>query len=131
MINMLIGPIISDHCMTGDNHLDFLQNGLPEQPDDVPLATWIAMYFQHEGALSHYTQLAMQHLNDTFPDRWIGHDSTINWPLRSPDLTLLDFCLWGWMKSKTYRRKVNTQDELLDHIMDVITCVRERQAALR
>jgi hypothetical protein len=32
---------------------------------------------------------------------------------------------------KWYRRKVDTQDELLDHIMDVITRVKECPDALR
>jgi hypothetical protein len=74
--NMLIGPVILIECMTGHNYLHFLQNELPEQLKDAPLATWIAMYFQHDAAPSHYTQLAMQHLNDTFLTRWIS--STIN-----------------------------------------------------
>jgi hypothetical protein len=54
------------------------------------------------------TRLVMQLLNDTFLNRWIGRGSTINWPPRSPGLTPLDFCLWGWKNSKVYRRKVNT-----------------------
>ena len=70
-------------------------------------------------------------LNDTFPNRWIGRGSTINWPPRSPDLTQLDFCFWGWIKSDVYRRKVDTRDEVLDHIMDVIARIKERQDALR
>jgi hypothetical protein len=70
----------------------------------------------------------MEHLNDTFPNRWIGCGSTINWP---PDLTPLDFCLWSWMKSEIYRRKVDTRDELLQRIMDVIAHMKERQDALR
>jgi len=85
--------------------LDFLQNELPKQLEDVPLARRIAMYFQHDGAPSHYTRHVMQHLNDTFPNRWIRRGSTINWPPRSPDLTPLDFCLWGLMKSEVYRKK--------------------------
>jgi hypothetical protein len=48
--DMLIGPSILD-CMTGHNYLDFLQNGLPEQLEDAPLATWTAMHFQHDEAL--------------------------------------------------------------------------------
>jgi hypothetical protein len=32
---MLIDPAISDDRMTGHNYLDFLQNGLPEQPEDI------------------------------------------------------------------------------------------------
>jgi len=66
---MLIGPVILDDRMTGQNYLDFLQNELPKQPEDVPLATRIAMYFQHDGAPSCYTRHVMQHLNDTFPNR--------------------------------------------------------------
>ena len=31
----------------------------------------------------------------------------------STDLTPVDFCWWGWMESEVYKRKVDTQDELL------------------
>jgi hypothetical protein len=86
---------------------------------------------QHDKAPSLYTRLLRKHLIDTFPNRWIGRGSTINWPPRSPDLTALDFCLWGWMKSGVCRRKVDTRDELLDHIMDVIARKEQRQDALR
>jgi hypothetical protein len=49
MINyMLIGPIILDDHMTEHNYLDSLQNGLPEQLEDVPLTKWIAIYLQHD-----------------------------------------------------------------------------------
>jgi hypothetical protein len=117
--------------MTGYNYLDFLQNGLPEQLEEVALATQIAMYFQHGGAPSHYARLVMQHRNDTSPNPWIGHGRTINWPPRSPDLTPLYFCLWGYMKSKVQRREAYTRDELLDRIMDVIARMKKRQDALR
>jgi len=128
---MLIGPVILDDRMTGQNYLDFLQNELSKQLADIPLATRISMYFQHDGAPSHYTRHVMQHLNYTFPNRLIGHGSPINWPPRSPDLTPLDFCLWGLMKSELYRKKVDTRDELLVNILDVITCIKESQDALR
>jgi len=52
-------------------------------------------------------------------------------PLLLPYCAPLDFCLWGWMKSKVCRTKVYTQDELLDLIMDVITSIKECQDALR
>jgi len=102
---MMIGPVILDDRTTGQNYLDFLQNELPKQLEDIPLATRIAMCFQHDRAPSHYTRHVMQHLNDTFPTRWIGRGSNINWPPRSPDLTPLHFCLWGLMKSELYRKK--------------------------
>jgi len=89
----LIDPVILDDPMTGQNYLDFLQNELLDQLDAVLLATPIAISFHHDGAPSHYTRHVVQHLNGTFPDRWIGRCSTINWPPRSPDLTPLEFCL--------------------------------------
>ena len=35
------------------------------------------------------------------------------------------------MKSEVYRKKVDTRDELLVNILDVIACIKERQDALR
>jgi len=34
------------------------------------------------------------------------------------------------MESEVYRKKVDTQDELLVNILDVIACIKERQDAL-
>jgi hypothetical protein len=45
---LLIGPVILEDCMTGQSYPQFLRNELPEQLKDIPLATWIAMYFQHD-----------------------------------------------------------------------------------
>jgi hypothetical protein len=105
---VVIGPVTLEDHMTGQN------------------------YFLHDGAPLHYARHVIQHLNDTFPNRWISRGSTINWPPRSRDLTPLDFCLWGWMKSEVYRRKVDTWDELLDCIMDAaIARIKEHQDELR
>ena len=103
---MSFGPVILEDRVTGQTYLDFLQNELPKQLEDVSLATRIAMYLHRDGALSHYIRLVMQRLNYNFPNRWIDSSSTTNWPPRPPDVTPLDFCLWGWMKSEVCRRKV-------------------------
>jgi hypothetical protein len=123
---MLIGPVILDDHMTGRNDIYFLQNGLAEEREDVRLATRIAMCFQHYEAPSYYARIVMRHLNVTFRNRWIGRGSTINWPPTSPDLPPLNFCLWGWMKSTVYSRKVDTREELLH----VIARIKESQNAL-
>ena len=54
--------------------------------------------FQQDGAPPHWGLEVGQFLNETFPDRWIGHDGLIPWPLCSPNITLLDFFLWGYVK---------------------------------
>jgi len=43
-----------------------------------------------------------------------------------------DFCLWGWEKSKVYKEKVNTRDELIARIMNSAALIKqERQDDLR
>jgi len=52
--------------------------------------------------------------------------------LARTDLTLLDFCLWRWMKSEVYKGKVNTGDELVARIMNSDALIKqERQDDLR
>ena len=36
-----------------------------------------------------------------------------------------DFCLWGWMKSKVYKEKVNTRDELVTRIMNSAALIKQ------
>jgi len=43
-----------------------------------------------------------------------------------------DFCLWGWKKSKIYKEKVNTRDELVARIMNSAALIKqERQDDLK
>jgi hypothetical protein len=49
----------------------------------------------------------------------------------SPDLTLLDFCLWGWVKGKVYKTKVDTRDELLARILEAAARIKKREDQLR
>jgi len=48
-----------------------------------------------------------------------------------PDLIPLDFCLWGWMKSEVYTRRVDTRDELLGHVLGAAVRIKEREDQLR
>jgi len=38
----------------------------------------------------------------------------------STDLTPLDFCLWGWIKSDVYKITVDTRDEFLARMLCVL-----------
>ena len=55
-------------------------------------------------------------LDQTFPDRWMGRDGPMLGPPRSPDLTPLDFFLWGYVKDIVYRTPVPNIDELIMRI---------------
>ena len=74
------------------------------------------MYFQHDGAPPHYTRHAREYLNESFPNRWLGRGGPVAWPPRSPDLTPLDYYLWGHMKTLLYETKVESRAALRDRI---------------
>ena len=103
--------------LTGEAYLRFLQEELPRLLEDVPLNKRGRMYFQHDGAPPHSREVR-NFLNYRFPGRWIGRGGPHNWPARSPDLSPLDYCVWGWMKELVYSVKVVTRDALLGHIVD-------------
>jgi len=75
------------------------------------------MYYQHGGALPHFSQVVRQYLNYKFPNGWIGRGSTQNWPPQSPDMNSSDCHVWGYMKDMLYAYKVNTREELLQRIL--------------
>ncbi|KAG8303110.1 hypothetical protein J6590_108196 [Homalodisca vitripennis] len=96
------GPFFfMERTVTGIIYLDMLQNFLIPQIDedeqqDAPF------YYQQNGAPPHYLTDVRDFLNGRFPGRWIGRSGQIAWPPRSPDLTPMDFFLWGFIKDKVY-----------------------------
>ena len=60
------------------------------------------MFFQQDGAPPHWGRDVKAFLHQEFPNRWIGRDGPIHWAARSPDLTPLDFFVWGFLKTTVY-----------------------------
>jgi len=64
-------------------------------------------------------------LDATFPNRWIWRDGPTLWPPRSPDITPLDFSLWGYVKDKVFSAPVPDITNLKARITDVFATVTE------
>ena len=86
--------------MKGIVYLDMLQEFLIPQLDEDDQEGRI--HFQQDGAPPHYLGEVREYLNTRFPGRWIGRAAPIAWPPRSPDLTPLDFFLWGFVKDQVF-----------------------------
>jgi len=54
--------------------------------------------------------------NESFPNRWLGRGGPVAWPPISPDLTPLDYYLWGHVKTLVYEPKVDSRAALRDRI---------------
>ncbi|GFV98122.1 thyroid receptor-interacting protein 11 [Trichonephila clavipes] len=84
------------------------------------------LWFQQDSATCHTARATIDLLKDTFGDRLISRFGPVNWPLRSCDLTPLDYFLWGYVKSLVYADKPQTLDHLEDNIRRVIADMRSQ-----
>jgi hypothetical protein len=74
-----------------DMHQQFL---IPQLDEDDQKGR---IHFQHYGSPPHYLGEVHEYLSTRFPGRWFGRAAPIAWPSRPPDLTPLDFILWGFV----------------------------------
>ena len=65
-----------------------------------------------------------EYLNESFRNRWLGRGGPIAWPPRSPDLTPLDYYIWGHMKMLVYETKVHSRTALRARIFAVAEQIR-------
>ncbi|GFT82628.1 putative transposable element [Trichonephila clavipes] len=77
-----------------------------------------------DGETYHTARATIDLLKDTFGDRLISRFRPVNWPPRSCDLTLLDYFLWGYVKSLVYADKPQTLNHLEDNIRRLIADIR-------
>ena len=119
----VIGPHFFDGNLNGEKFRKFLRDDLPELLEDVHLETRREMWLQLDGAPAHYHANVRKFLNRQFADRWIGRGATHNWPARSPDLTCLDFFLWGHIKNVVYQIPPTTPDNMKQRIQDAIQAI--------
>lgn len=122
----IIGPVILPHRLNGENYLEHLQNTLPNLLDDLPLGLRHDMWFMHDGAPPHFALNVRNYLNQQYPNKWIGrgNDAPVNWPPRSPDMTPMDYFLWGTLKEMVYSRSVNTEEELWGRIQNGVDMLK-------
>lgn len=121
----LIGPYLLPDRLDGQKYLIFLQQVLPDLLQHVPANVRRIMWFQHDGAPAHFSRNVRNYLDTAFPNRWIGRGGPVSWPPRSPDLSCLDFFLWGQLKSAVYETPIASPEDLVARISAAAADVRD------
>lgn len=131
----LIGPYFYEGILNGERYLRFLRNIIPGLVEEIPINERLTMWWQQDGAPPHNSNLVTRFLTDRFGVNWIGNQGPVKWPARSPDMSPLDFFLWGHLKQVVYAEKPNNLNDLKNRIThacrqitpDVIrsSCTRE------
>ena len=102
----------------GDTYLALLKNDL--YPAISNMGNSSELIFQQDGAPPHWARPVRNWLNEEMPGKWIGRgsptDKNIAWPARSPDLTLMDYFVWGFVKSKVYVQNYENLEYLKNSI---------------
>jgi hypothetical protein len=118
----LTGPFFAPCTVNSANYLEMLRTFfMPKFRELVDEDEW---RFQQDGAPPHYANIVRDYLNQELDDRWIGRGVTngnLAWPARSPDLTPLDFYLWGHVKDLVYGRKPTDYYQLMEFITEAFT----------
>lgn len=121
--NTFIGPVYLPPVINGENYLQFLNNAPFD--DDIPIGLRNRVVYQQDGAPAHFTLAVRQWLNERYPGRWIGRGGPIAWPPRSPDLTPLDFYVWGYLKAEVYQVPIDTREQLIERIESACEKIKE------
>lgn len=114
----LVGPYFYENVLNANGYLQFLQEELPPLLAHVPLQLRLNMWLQHDGAPPHKARRVTEYLHNTFANRWIGINGPIEWAPKSPDLTPLDYFLWGTLKNQVYKTPTRNLDHLKEKIRD-------------
>lgn len=105
--------------VNSERYVEMLQTFLLDAIRQLQLPLDVTWY-QQDGARPHTSNMSMEVLREMFPGRLLSQRGDQSWPARSPDLSALDFFLWGYVKSKVFQNRPQNLDDLKNNIREVI-----------
>lgn len=127
----IIGPFFLPPRLNGQHFLEFLNTSILDFLENLPLNQRAELWWQMDGCPAHIFLPVRGWLDTEFPNKWMGRFGPTAWPARSPDMTVMDFFLFGIMKSKVYATPVENEVMLRERIVQAvaeITPVQIRKA---
>lgn len=119
----IIEPFFIEGNLNANIYLDLLRNQILPAIDNLFDGNIQNIWFHQDGAPPHYAVIVRQYLTNTFPNRWIGRRGEIEWPSRSPDLSPLDYFLWGYVKNNVYVTKPANLADLRERILHQVNLI--------
>jgi Transposase. len=127
----LYGPVILPNRLNSNEFVNLLDNDLIDILEEMPIATRQNIYFQMDGCPAHNGRIVQNWMNDRFGEKWIGRYGPVRWPARSPDITPLDFYVWGTLKSNVYKIPINSREDLINRIRMCCNEMRRKRIELQ
>ena len=115
----IIGPYFFEGTVNTERYVELIENFVV--PELKRKRKYSSAWFQQDGATCHTSTVTLNVLKKHFKDRIISRGTSILWPPRSPDLSVCDFFLWGYLKSRVYINKPRDLEQLSANIRSEIT----------
>ncbi len=110
----IVGPYFFTQTVNTERYVEMLRSFLvPQLKRRRKLSR---TFFQQDGATCHTSRVTLEFLRKHFGDRLVSRSTEFQWPPRSPDLSVCDYFLWGYLKQRVYVNKPRTLDQLRTNI---------------
>jgi hypothetical protein len=120
--------------MNSKRYAAMLQNFLQSRMENIVENEALEdMWFKQDGATAHTVRMSLNVLKRMFPGCLVSLMDDLQWPARSPDLSIWDFFLWGHLKERVFRSCPHTlpqpREQIIAEVMaiprHVSTCCRK------
>ena len=119
------GPYFFEDCLDGSGYRLIFQRFVRDLKANIGQTELDITWFQQDGATPHTANESIDLVKSVFGNRTVGRRLAVNWPPRSPDLTPLDFFLWGNLKERVFKDvKATTVRGLKDRIKSAFDDIR-------
>lgn len=133
--NLIVGPYFFQQNVNAQSYLQMInQYVLPQlQARYGQFANGAVrrLWWVQDGAPAHRAIVVRRRLQQLFPNRVVGLGHPVEWPPRSPDLTPMDFFLWGYIKDKVYKTVPQNIAQLQQRITNCIVGLRRTRMGRR
>ena len=125
----VIGPYFFEEegvtsTVNSERYAAILQNFLqPRMENIVENEALGDVWFQQDGATTHTARMSLNVLRRMFPGRLVSLRGDLQWPARSPDLSICDFFLWGHLKERVFRSRPQTLPQLRERIIAEVMAI--------
>jgi hypothetical protein len=81
------------------------------------------VWFQQDGETAHTSRHSLGILREIFPGHVVSLLGDIGWPPRSPNLTMCNFFLLGYLKAQAYQHRPQTLEGLKEAITKEVAAI--------
>ena len=117
---VVLGPHFAERNLDTREYLRIIRYNVVQRDFRIHNVDRNVMWWQQDGAPSHTSNATIRYLRGEFPDRLMSKRGDWPWPPRSPDLTVCDFFLWGYLKHQIWNVPTQQQPSNLGELRQAI-----------